>query len=592
MKRSSLRTKTIIYLVMALLFAFMVGLTICAIFSNNYYKRLKQKSLDTLNQQLQELDFRKNDFRDISTFCELNSLSLLIVDPAGNHVYSYGNIRILSERLDEITFGRGRTKEEWQIVKTGNNHTIQQVLDQGGKVIYMEDWGYLDNGYSYVVRCSFEGVQKQASQSLLFFSIVCAIILILCGIAIYFIVTYYTKPLRVLADYAQELSTGDFDAHYEYKHLRMDEIGSLGESFNQIGEKLESVIGELKTSNMNLENELREKTQMEEQRKKYMSDVSHELKTPIALISGYAEGLKEGISDDPEDRAYYCDVIIDEAEKMNLLVKRLSTLNQLEEGKSAVQLERFDVIEVINGFLNTMSMIIADHDVKVYFDNSYKEYVWSDEFLFEEVLVNYFNNALNHVDENGIIRINVERMEHDKVRVTLYNSGNPIPEDEIDKIWGKFYKVDQARTREYGGSGLGLSIVKAIADSLHQECGAYNMQEGVSFWIELESASIHPGADEDPEPQKPEKRRVKLTDLPIWKSTAGKIIRDDGKPVISFGKKSKPDSKEKQTKTEAKEKQSKTDSKYKQSKADQKNKLSKTEQKDKQSERSEDASDQ
>ena len=541
MKRSSLKTKTIIYLIMALLSAFMVGLAICAIFSSNYYKRLKEKSLDSLNQQLQEMDFRKNDFRDISAFCELNSLSLLIVDPAGDYVYSYGNVRILSERLDEITFSRSRNNEDWQVVKKGDNHTIQQVLDKGGKVIYMEDWGYLNNGYSYVVRCSFEGVQKQANQSLLFFTVVCAIILVICGIAIYFVVTYYTKPLRMLADYAQELTTGDFDSRYEYKHLRMDEIGSLGESFNQIGEKLESVIGELKTSNMNLENELKEKTQMEEQRKKYISDVSHELKTPIALIAGYAEGLKEGISDDPEDRAYYCDVIIDEAEKMNLLVKRLSTLNQLEEGKSAVLMERFDVIQVINGFLNTMSMIIADHNVQVYFDNSYKEYVWSDEFLFEEVLVNYFNNALNHVDEKGIIRIHVERLENEIVRVTIYNSGENIPEDEIDKIWGKFYKVDKARTREYGGSGLGLSIVKAIADSLHQKCGAINMPEGVSFWIDLESAAKHGGAGDEAEPQKTKKRPMKLTDLPIWKSTAGKIIREDGKPVISFSKKSKTD---------------------------------------------------
>ena len=124
MKRSSLKTKTIIYLIMALLSAFMVGLAICAIFSNNYYKKLKEKSLDSLNQQLQEMDFRKNDFRDISAFCELNSLSLLIVDPAGDYVYSYGNVRILSERLDEITFSRSRNDENWQVVKKEDNHTI------------------------------------------------------------------------------------------------------------------------------------------------------------------------------------------------------------------------------------------------------------------------------------------------------------------------------------------------------------------------------------------------------------------------------------------------------------------------------------
>ena len=520
---------------MGLLFAFIVGLALCAIFSNGYYQNIKQKSLNSLNKELQKTDFRKNNLRDVSIYCEQNSLSLLIVDPAGNTVYSYGNTRILSDRLDDITFSREPGNENRQILKNEDNHTIQQVLDRAGKIVYMEDWGYLDNGYLYFARCSFEGVQKQVGQSLIFFSIVCAIILILCGVAIYFIVNYYTQPIKKLADFAKDLNAGDYDTRYVYKHLRMDEIGVLGETFNQIGEKLESVIGELKTSNMNLENELKAKTQLEEQRKKYMSDVSHELKTPIALIAGYAEGLKEGISDDPEDRAFYCDVIIDEAEKMNLLVKRLSTLNQLEEGTSAVQLERFDVIAVINGFLNTMSMIIADKNVNIFFDNSYKEFVWSDEFLFEEVLVNFFNNAMNHVDEKGIIRINVERLENEKVRVTIYNSGENIPEDEIDKIWGKFYKVDKARTREYGGSGLGLSIVKAIADSLHQECGAYNLDEGVSFWIDLESASRQ---DDEAEPQKSEKRRVKLSDLPIWKSPSNKTKEDGKQPrkLISFGK--------------------------------------------------------
>ena len=308
------------------------------------------------------------------------------------------------------------------------------------------------------------------------------------------------------------------------------------------------MIAELKSSNLNLENELKAKTQLEQQRKKYLSDVSHELKTPIALISGYAEGLKEGISDDPEDRAYYCDVIIDEAEKMNILIKRLSALNQLEQGTSAVSLERFDVIAVINGFLNTMSMIIAEKNVDIFFDNSYSEYVWSDEFLFEEAFMNYFNNALHHVDEKRVIRINVEKKENNKVRITIFNTGVNIPEDDLNKIWEEFYKVDQARTREYGGSGLGLSIVKAIADSLNQQCGVDNHPEGVSFWIELESAART--ANEAEEPQKPEKKRIKLSDIPIWQAAVDRIKKDDSKPKVEKKvKEEKKQKKEKQKKS-------------------------------------------
>ncbi|MDO4207965.1 MAG: HAMP domain-containing sensor histidine kinase, partial [Lachnospiraceae bacterium] len=430
MKKASLKAKTITILITALLFAFVIGFVFCSVFSSGYYENIKTRSLIALNQQLKQTDFNKNEFRELSDYCEQNSLSLLVVNPAGLPVYSYGNSSILLSRLDDITFLGDQDNSKKKVLRQEDNHTIQEVSDEHGKILYIEDWGYLDNGYSYVVRSSFQGVQREVKQSLIFFSIICAAILIIAGIVIYFIVNYYTKPLTNLLGFVQNLNEGEFDTKYTYKHFRQDEIGLLGENLNQIGEKLQNMIAELKSSNLNLENELKAKTQLEQQRKKYLSDVSHELKTPIALISGYAEGLKEGISDDPEDRAYYCDVIIDEAEKMNILIKRLSALNQLEQGTSAVSLERFDVIAVINGFLNTMSMIIAEKNVDIFFDNSYSEYVWSDEFLFEEAFMNYFNNALHHVDEKRVIRINVEKKENNKVRITIFNTGVNIPEDD------------------------------------------------------------------------------------------------------------------------------------------------------------------
>ena len=548
MKKASLKAKTITILITALLFAFVIGFVFCSVFSSGYYENIKTKSLISLNQQLKQTDFNKNEFRELSDYCEQNSLSLLVVNPAGLPVYSYGNSSILLSRLDDITFLGEQDNSRNKVIRQEDNHTIQEVSDDHGKILYIEDWGYLDNGYSYVVRSSFQGVQREVKQSLIFFSVICAAILIIAGIVIYFIVNYYTKPLSNLLGFVQNLNEGEFDTKYTYKHFRQDEIGLLGENLNQIGEKLQSMIAELKSSNLNLENELKAKTQLEQQRKKYLSDVSHELKTPIALISGYAEGLKEGISDDPEDRAYYCDVIIDETEKMNILIKRLSALNQLEQGTSAVSLERFDVIAVINGFLNTMSMIIAEKNVDIFFDNSYSVFVWSDEFLFEEAFMNYFNNALHHVDEKRVIRINVEKKENNKVRITIFNTGVNIPEDDLNKIWEEFYKVDQARTREYGGSGLGLSIVKAIADSLNQQCGVDNHPEGVSFWIELESAART--ANEAEEPQKPEKKRIKLSDIPIWQAAVDRIKKDDSKPKVEKKvKEEKKQKKEKQKKS-------------------------------------------
>ena len=220
-------------------------------------------------------------------------------------------------------------------------------------------------------------------------------------------------------------------------------------------------------------------------RQEFLSNVSHELKTPIALIQGYAEGLQDGIIDDPEDRKFYCDVIVDEADKMNRMVRRLLDLNQLEFGNERVEMSCFDITELIKGVVNA-NMLLADTDgITISFAQDEPVHVWGDEFKVEEVITNYLSNAMHYAAGAKQVRIYYEQRKK-LLRVCVYNSGSNIPEEELDKIWIKFYKVDKARTREYGGSGIGLSIVKAIMNSMHQECGVYNVEDGVVFWMELE----------------------------------------------------------------------------------------------------------
>ena len=225
-------------------------------------------------------------------------------------------------------------------------------------------------------------------------------------------------------------------------------------------------------------------------RKEFLSNVSHELKTPIALIQGYAEGLKEGINEDPESREYYCDVIVDEANKMNRMVKQLLTLNQLEFGNDIVEMSRFNISEMIAGLVQANKLLAEQSGITLRFREDGDAYVWGDEFKIEEVLSNYISNAMNHAAGDRLIDIYYERKDK-LLRICVFNTGNPIPEEELDKIWVKFYKVDKARTREYGGSGVGLSIVKAIMESMHQECGVRNLTNGVEFWLELENGCIN-----------------------------------------------------------------------------------------------------
>ena len=171
---------------------------------------------------------------------------------------------------------------------------------------------------------------------------------------------------------------------------------------------------------------------------------------------------------------------------MNNMVKKLLTLNQLEFGNDVITMERFDVVAMIHNFLQSAEILIQQNEVNVRMEQTEPIYVWADEFKTEEVIRNYFSNAMNHVKGDKIIDIKYTMLEN-KVRIGIFNTGDPIPEDSLPHLWEKFYKVDKARTREYGGSGVGLSIVKAIMDSMNQQYGVINYTNGVEFWIELET---------------------------------------------------------------------------------------------------------
>ena len=222
-------------------------------------------------------------------------------------------------------------------------------------------------------------------------------------------------------------------------------------------------------------------------RREFLSNVSHELKTPLALVQGYAEGLKDGIAEDEGSRNEYCDVIIDEASRMSRMVKQLIMLDQMEEQEKMVELSRFNLTEMIQGMLKSSELLMKEAGAKVTFEPQQEIYAWGDAFRVEEVLTNYLSNARNHLDGEKRIRIEQECLEEThQVRITVHNTGKPIPQADLEHLWEKFYKVDKARTRAYGGSGIGLSIVKAIMESMKQQYGVYNEADGVAFWFTLE----------------------------------------------------------------------------------------------------------
>ena len=292
-----------------------------------------------------------------------------------------------------------------------------------------------------------------------------------------------TDPIRELARLSDRMADLDFDA--KYTSGGSNEIGELGENFNRMSEKLESTISELKKANNSLQKDIEQKDKLEKMRNEFLGNVSHELKTPIALIQGYAEGLKEGVNEDAESREFYCDVIMDEASKMNQMVKNLLTLNQLEFGDEDIVFERFNLTALVKGVLQSMEIMADQAGAKIMLHTEEDIYAWADEFKVEQVVRNYVSNACHHVSGDMVIEVKMVQKDG-KVRVSVFNTGNPIPEADAPHIWDKFYKVDKAHTREYGGNGIGLSIVKAIMKSFNQEYGVKNYDNGVEFWFELD----------------------------------------------------------------------------------------------------------
>lgn len=345
--------------------------------------------------------------------------------------------------------------------------------------------GNLDNGNPFLINTPAQSLKDSAIISNIFFLYIGVLTILVSSVIIWFMTRHITRPLQELSSLSQEMANLNFEA--KYHSAGQDEISVLGNNLNKMSEALENTISELKTANNELQKDIEKKEQIDEMRKEFLSNVSHELKTPIALIQGYAEGLQECINDDAESREFYCDVIIDEAGKMNNMVKKLLTLNQLEFGNDKVSMERFDLTEVIRGVVQSAQLLAGQKEAELTFSQDAPIYVWGDEFKVEEVVTNYVSNALNHVDYERKIEVKAQK-EGNVVRVSVFNTGDIIPKEDLEKVWIKFYKVDKARTREYGGSGIGLSIVKAIMDSMHKKCGVKNYENGVEFWFELSCA--------------------------------------------------------------------------------------------------------
>lgn len=466
----------------AILLCWVLNTTLLPRYYMHNKKEVLMENYQTISNASAQNELESDEFAvTFDNLCSNGNIMALILQQDGKVLRSSVNDldALRTEFWDVLLHG-----DKMEVLYSNKQYQLLKKTDTRLDSEYLVLVGVLENGDMVLMRTAVESIRESAAISNRFLLFAGADAIVASILVAFFTTRHITKPLQQLTDISKRMVDLDFNAKYESDQSNSYEVEELGNHINRLSENLERTISELKTANVELQDDIEKKIQIDEMRKEFLSNVSHELKTPLALIQGYAEGLQECINDDAESREFYCEVIIDEADKMNRMVKKLLTLNQLEFGNDQVIMERFDMTELIRGVANSTKILMEQKGIRLELENSEEAWVWGDEFKVEEVITNYMSNAINHADGEKLIRVFYTRSE-DKLRVSVFNTGQPIPEEDIEKIWVKFYKVDKARTREYGGSGIGLSIVKAIMDSFHQRCGVINHEDGVEFWMEL-----------------------------------------------------------------------------------------------------------
>ncbi|MFE5748754.1 sensor histidine kinase, partial [Bacillus tropicus] len=308
--------------------------------------------------------------------------------------------------------------------------------------------------------------------------------LIIVFLVIILLSFYYSKiivkPLIKMNRVTKKMANFDFSEKLPV--TADDEIGGLSGSINTLSVNLKDRIDRLNVANTKLQQDIERERQLEKTRKEFISGVSHELKTPLSVIRSFAEGIKDGVS---KDTTYYTDVILEETENMNRLIVEMLELAKLESGTYKLDMTTFSIGELIQQVYTKLLFSMEEKHLQVNIDVDPSIFVKANRSRIEQVVVNLLSNAIRYTPDGEKIQVSVIAME-DTVKVEIENTGNPIPEESLEKIWDRFYRLDASRSRHTGGTGLGLSIVKNILDLHDAEYGVYNTTNSVVFYFNLQ----------------------------------------------------------------------------------------------------------
>jgi two-component system sensor histidine kinase VanS len=299
-----------------------------------------------------------------------------------------------------------------------------------------------------------------------------------------------SRPLVMLSRSAARLANLDFTVQSEI-HSK-DEFGELSRNMIALSRNLDKALKELTQANVKLQEDMKEKQRSEQLRKELIANISHELKTPLGIVKGFAEGLQDGVASDKRDR--YLALIVNETDRMNALIMDMLELSKFEVNAIRLQPRSLSMTNLIQKAADSFSQQMESKHLYFRINNDEEEelFVKADSRRIEQVVLNLLSNAIRHAAENSVITIGIGRTSTDKVTTVIENTGQAIAEEDLTRIWDQFYRIERSRDRKSGGTGLGLAIVKHILELHESEFGVVNTNQGVAFYFTLNESRGEP----------------------------------------------------------------------------------------------------
>ncbi len=356
------------------------------------------------------------------------------------------------------------------------------VLDEGNMATSYTLFAQLDGDSYVMLETPRKYIAETANLAIEYTMILSALVFLAGGVLVYFTAARIARPIQQIQEVADQLAGLNFARRCQVGSR--DEVGLLAESINYMADRLEENTKELVAANQQLQDDLYRQEQSDQLRKTFIANVSHDFKTPLSLITSYAEALRDLPELSPQTREEYCNIIMDEGYKLSRMVQQLLELSRLESGKQKLELTEFSIGEMIRDAAGKVGILLKAKEQRCVLELDDTLAVQADYQKIDRVVANLLDNSMKYGDQGGDIVIRAFR-QNDRCRVEFFNNAPPIDSEKMKNLFLSFYRADGSRTFDTQSYGLGLAIVRATMELHGMGYGVYNAPNGVVFWFEL-----------------------------------------------------------------------------------------------------------